>query len=151
MAQVDGELRAAEQRHARRYNRPLTYVLDGHTPVPCNILQFGVFMEQQNRQVAHEHVGPYLISTVFLGVDHAFGGGPPILFETMTFSEHAPQISFDGGTIKTSVQSPLLNDAYPDLGICRRYATWEQAEAGHREVVKLVERFQETGVMPEEA
>jgi hypothetical protein len=30
-------------------------------------------------------VGEVEVSTVFLGLDHAWGGGTPLLFETMTF------------------------------------------------------------------
>jgi hypothetical protein len=55
--------------------------------------------------------GEVVVSTVFLGLDHNFSMvGPPLLFETMVF----------GGPLN---------------GECRRYATWVEAEAGHREVV----------------
>lgn len=37
------------------------------------------------RSVVREQVGHSVVSTVFLGLDHAFGGGPPILWETMVF------------------------------------------------------------------
>ena len=47
-----------------------------------------------------------MVSTVFLGLDHAFDGGTPLLFETMIF----------GGE----------HDEYQE-----RYATWDEAEAGH--------------------
>ena len=52
------------------------------------------------------------ISTVFLGLDHSFDGKIPLLFETMIF----------GGE----------HDQYQE-----RYATWEEAEKGHIEAVKL--------------
>jgi hypothetical protein len=36
-----------------------------------------------------ESVGEANVSTVFLGLDHNFGGGQPVLFETMVFGgEH---------------------------------------------------------------
>ncbi len=38
-----------------------------------------------NRIVAKTQLGHRLVSTVFLALDHAFGGGPPILWETMVF------------------------------------------------------------------
>lgn len=50
------------------------------------------------------------VSTVFLGLDHNYGRGDPLIFETMIF----------GG--------PLDNATY-------RYSTWVQAEAGHAELV----------------
>jgi hypothetical protein len=46
---------------------------------------------------------------MFLCIDHRHGDdGPPLLFETMVFGA-------DGGE-----------------GFCQRYATWREAEAGHR-------------------
>lgn len=53
------------------------------------------------------------VSTIFLGTNHAFFGGTPILFETMIF----------GGE----------HDEYQE-----RYATWEEAEAGHQRAIDLV-------------
>lgn len=50
------------------------------------------------------------MSTVFLGLDHNFSGGEPILFETMIF----------GGPLD---------------GEQRRYHTYDQAERGHTEAV----------------
>jgi hypothetical protein len=68
------------------------YVLDGHTPVPePDIQKWGRFMgEKDARRVAKATIGPLWISTVFLGLDHGWGNGPPILFETMIFgfSDH---------------------------------------------------------------
>ena len=53
------------------------------------------------------------ISTVFLGLDHAFGSGPPILWETMIF----------GG----------LLDEFQE-----RYATKAEALAGHQQARRQV-------------
>ena len=52
------------------------------------------------------------VSTVFLGIDHNFGDGPPILYETMVFG---------------------LEDEYQ----CR-YETRVEAESGHDRTVKMV-------------
>ena len=62
------------------------------------------------------------VSTVFLGLDHAWGFGPPLLFETLIF----------GG---------------PYDGEMDRYSTWEQAVAGHERFVAALER----AVSPSEA
>jgi hypothetical protein len=65
--------------------------------------------------------GPYnggIVSTVYLGVDHSFGNGPPLLYETMVF-----------GCGK--------HDKYQ-----RRYSTQEEALAGHWETVAMVKRDQ---------
>lgn len=56
----------------------------------------------------------YRISTVWLGVNHSFGDGPPIIFETMVFG-------IEGA------------DEY-----MQRYTTEEQARAGHAETVTVV-------------
>lgn len=37
------------------------------------------------RVIEQTHVGARLVSTVFLGLDHCFTGGPPLLWETMVF------------------------------------------------------------------
>jgi len=38
------------------------------------------------RSVAFTRIESTVVSTIFLGIDHGFGGGPPVLFETMIFS-----------------------------------------------------------------
>jgi len=53
------------------------------------------------------------VSTVWLGLDHSCGGGPPIIFETMVF--------------------PLNQEGDANYGEidCDRYATEEEALVGH--------------------
>lgn len=73
------------------------------------------FNDVDRRTVARTEVAPeVVVSTVFLGIDHAFQrGAAPVLYETMVFGE---------------------SDEFDHIG--RRYCTREQAEAGHTEVVK---------------
>ena len=52
------------------------------------------------------------VSTVFLGLDHSFGQGAPLLFETLIF----------GG---------------PHSDYQERYSTWDEAEVGHAKAVNL--------------
>ncbi len=60
----------------------------------------------------------YRVSTVFLGLDHRFGGdGPPILFETMIFGPDD------------------TDERYTD-----RYCTYAEALAGHAKAVELAKR-----------
>lgn len=90
------------------------YVLEGHTPVMCaDLLEWAQKFEKANRIVAQDEIGEVRVSTVFLGLDHSFGGGVPILFETMIF----------GGP-------------YDDFQ--RRYETWDEAEAGHKAALEMV-------------
>jgi hypothetical protein len=72
----------------------------------------------KNRRVGWDRVGDYDVSTVFLQLDHGFGGGPPVLFETMVFET--------GG----------------DSTFQERYCTWTEAEAGHKAVVEAVKEAQ---------
>ena len=69
----------------------------------------------KDKRVALTEVGGYHVSTVFLGLDHSFDNGPPLLFETMVF--------LGGGG------SGLA---------CDRYSTWAEAEAGHAAMVQKV-------------
>jgi hypothetical protein len=67
------------------------YILgdDGEPVGPVDILVWAEWYETHDRFIAKTKVGDALVSTVFLGIDHAFGGGPPLLFETMVFGgEH---------------------------------------------------------------
>ena len=65
------------------------YVLDEkNQPKPATVEEFGRFMtEHQIRKVVGRTELPdgVQVSTVFLGLDHAWGGGAPLLFETLIF------------------------------------------------------------------
>ncbi len=90
------------------------YILDGHTPVECNdIMVFGQWFEDADRSVASTDIGDIRVSTVFLGIDHNFVGGTPILFETMVFG-------------------------LDDDEMCDRYATWAEAVIGHKKTCSKV-------------
>ena len=90
------------------------YILEGKTPKPIDdILEWAMWFETADRFVANITLpNKVQVSTVFLGLNHSFGGGTPILFETMIF----------GGK----------HNEYQE-----RYATWEEAEAGHLRAVEL--------------
>lgn len=68
-------------------------------------------------QVAAEEVNDVTVSTVFLGLDHGWGEGPPQVFETMTFDHRA---------------DPTCDQ------FCWRYTTLDEAEAGHKAVVVAI-------------
>jgi len=92
------------------------YILDGHTPVAVDLLTWARWLETAGpaRIVAQTHVSDTVrVSTVFLGLNHQhFTGGPLEIFETMIF----------GGP----------HDSYME-----RYATWDEADAGHLRAVAL--------------
>ena len=88
------------------------YILIGQTPVPePDLLKWAEWMATADRVVFQTEVGASLVSTVFLALDHQFGIGPPLLFETMIFTDG------DGG------------------GYMGRCSTWLEAEQQHAEVV----------------
>ena len=83
------------------------WILDGHAAVPVDdVREWARMFEGAARRVASDSVGVIRVSTVFLGIDHSFGDGPPLLFETMIF----------GGK---------HNDYQ------RRCSTWDEAEKQH--------------------
>ncbi len=93
------------------------WILDGHTPVVCNdLIQWGKWMQSDKGIVKQDTLpNDVRVSTVFLGLDHNYDDeGPPLLFETMVFG---------GGIHDQSM---------------RRYSTWEEAEAGHSEMLEFV-------------
>lgn len=60
-------------------------------------------------------VNGYLVSTVDLGIDHSFGNGKPLYYETMIFKKGS------------------WSDLY-----CKRYSTEKEARKGHKEAIKYV-------------
>jgi hypothetical protein len=95
------------------------YILDDNgEPVPCeSVRKWGDFMQTATRTVARETVAGFDISTVFLGIDHAFHGGPPVLWETMIFGP-GRTMAFDGYQ--------------------KRYTSRAAALEGHAEAVRMV-------------
>jgi hypothetical protein len=85
---------------------PRKYILDGHTPVPCDdLMQWAEWFTTADRQVALDHVGDVRVSTVFLAIDHRhFGDGPPLLFETMIFGGSHDQAMWRSSTWKQAEQ-----------------------------------------------
>jgi hypothetical protein len=90
-----------------------TYILKGHKPVKCDdIMWWAWWFETADRRVRDTARDDVRVSTVFLGLDHGFGGRKE-LFETMLF----------------------VNGA--EAG-CERYSTWSEAEKGHERWVMKV-------------
>lgn len=92
------------------------YILEGKEVVSCDLMTWAKMMEDtSSRRVSRTEINDKVnVSTVFLGLDHSFGSGPRLFFETMIF----------GGE----------HDQYQE-----RFETWDQAEAGHKVAVSLAE------------
>ena len=75
--------------------RPTHYHRDG-TPIVDNelmpsVLQWALLFENEDRKVdSTKTLYGERLSTVFLGLDHSWGGGPPLIFETMLFAPEQP-------------------------------------------------------------
>jgi hypothetical protein len=106
----NSRLHGEEDEEEMRY-----WKLVGKRAVPvADPLEWTVWFESADRVVAQDETNQGAhVSTIFLGLDHNFGGGTPILFETMVW--------FDGNDVEQ-----------------HRYSTWEEAEAGHK---RMVEKF----------
>lgn len=92
------------------------YILDANNVcVPADLITWARWFEDndERRIVAKSMVGDAEVSTVFLGLDHSYMRGPRQVFETMIF----------GGQY----------DGWQD-----RYATWDQATAGHAAAVEML-------------
>jgi hypothetical protein len=62
---------------------------DNGEPKLATLGEWMNFCSDGRRIVAQEQVGQYWISTIFLGIDHNWGEGAPILWETMIFAHAA--------------------------------------------------------------
>lgn len=101
-----------------QFDRPYYYILtsDGE-PSPCeSMMVWATWMQSatadEERRIALDELADNVtVSTVFLGLDHQYGNGPPLLFETMVF----------GGSFNYEM---------------RRYSTRAEALAGHARVVR---------------
>lgn len=118
-----------------------TYILDGHTPVPeYDSMKWGQWYGQADRHVASTHIGCLSLSTIFLGLDHSFGGERPVLFETMIFRSD-PRRKGRYRHFQPLGQYPRRK-AYPSNGFDyqARYCTWGEAVRGHRRVLGYVQK-----------
>jgi hypothetical protein len=64
------------------------YILvNGKPTEEPDFIKFGRWFETADRKVDYTKVEGHVVSTVFLGIDHGFGEGKPVLFETMIFGD----------------------------------------------------------------
>jgi hypothetical protein len=92
------------------------YTLDENNKiVEANVETFDEWIQKNplKKPVKQEFVDKIYISTVFLGLDHSYGGTVPLLWETMIFE----------GSL----------DGYQE-----RYTSYEEAVKGHEFAVQMV-------------
>jgi len=93
-------------------------LIDGKV-VPCDIKDYIAKTEKnvQSRQIGRYETDTHMVSTVFLGINHAWTrDARPIWFETMIFAK----------------ENDLL-DQY-----CQRYTTLKEAQIGHEATIALL-------------
>jgi hypothetical protein len=106
------------------------FKLVGHEAVPVSVetrdglLEWAAWFETADRKVmVTELIDGGRISTFFLGLDHQWGKGPPILFETALFMGEKEFCHW------------LRREVRPSE-VVARYSTWAEAEAGHMEWIE---------------
>lgn len=92
--------------------------------------------QREYTRVAQTTVGDYWISTVWIGLNHNFGDGPPLIFETMVFNKSFPDQPPLSELFNSDVERPEFTN-WTDLDM-RRYSTEEEALLGHEEMVEKV-------------
>jgi hypothetical protein len=94
------------------------------------------------RRVAWDELpGGGYVSTVWLGLDHGFGAGPPLIFESMTFPDPSEQVSHGRVSRRgrgLQAGAPASAAARPRASGIGRYTTLEEALEGHRRMVALL-------------
>ena len=117
------------------------YIMDARgEPVSVDLMTWARWYEHADRTIARDEVDDCEVSTVFLGLDHSFGGGPPVLWETMIFQpgRHAGRLPLP--RFGENPESPEAWETYnaslgPRDGEQWRWRSRAEALAGHASVV----------------
>jgi hypothetical protein len=80
---------------------------------PMTMMDWAQSLKSDRRVAETTLPNGYWISTVWLGLNHQFGSGPPLIFETMVFQSRDDLDEMD----------------------CDRYSTEAEALKGHEEMV----------------
>lgn len=107
------------------------YNIDGE---PITMVEWARLLEiREYAVVAWDEVGVDIkISTVWLGLDHSWGFGPPLFFETMVFTLRDEPYVMPGG------------DEYWWDGVEQyRYSTLAEAEEGHAKILGIVQMLED--------
>ncbi len=91
------------------------YLNDDHTVKACSCDEWANQFETMDRQLKVDKVKDLNVSTIWLGLNHNYFGGEPLLFETMIFKGHMES-----------------------MGYCNRYSTWDEALEGHKKAIQWI-------------
>lgn len=95
---------------------------EDNIPFKANIVTAAKWLTDDKKIIRRDTINGHLISTVFLGLDHSWGEGPPLLWETMIFAE-----GFKG------------NNEFEDYQ--ERYSSYDEALIGHYEAMEKVKNL----------
>lgn len=84
------------------------------------------FEDIDNRRVALDEIEDIVVSTVALGLDHAWSGGPPLIFETLVFRQDPEE--------RTVFGTPVTHEME-----MQRFSTVEDALDFHDAMVRQME------------
>lgn len=110
-------------------DRPMYYDKHGK---PLKLMEWAKLLENFDYKVIKQEFTPdnkYWVSTVWLGLDHGFGNGAPLIFETMVFENKWRWTKPD----KLFNMKPFKYREEQDV---ERYSTLIAAIHGHEELVK---------------
>jgi hypothetical protein len=94
----------------------------GELTPATDLIEWAMHFGRTDNHVALEEVSGFIVSTVFLGINHSFGSRRPQWFETMVFRQ-----------MDNKRMLGRLIDQW-------RYATLEEARAGHKLAVAAVRK-----------
>ena len=90
-----------------------------------------LFEDKEYKIVKQQTIHDYRVSTVWLGTDHSFGGGPVVLFETLVFGDDG---LWDGYQLRWHTEAEALIGHHT---ICDSIAWWHTRQIGVHEWVRV--------------
>ncbi len=126
-------------------SRPMYYDKEGF-PIPSDgevpdVIVYARMRETTDPVLAHDELpdGSWL-STVWLGLDHQYGVGAPLIFETMRFAATSKTFVMPGSGREVPYRPPVdFPDPFGEPGKEAeqlRYTTAEEALAAHHEILR---------------
>ncbi len=92
------------------------YILDENDNLKSvpTIELWSTWFQDNHRTICHDKIKGVRISTIFMGLDHNFGKGKPLLFETMVFGGKRDQYQERYTTKKQAIKGhdKILNELF---------------------------------------
>jgi hypothetical protein len=107
--------------------------LEDRQIIPCTLTELAMWDRDREKRVIGRHESEtHVVSTVFLGLDHAFYSDVrPQWFETMIFDKTQRHELEVGGKLTWTVGDVIYEE---------RYSTIEEAEQGHQAAIAWLEQ-----------